>query len=135
MVRSYERIFDQSTGPKRVTARSKVINSASSMMDLWPESNESSTAAVSATRVAVNDGDFDSANQFFERIPANSPMRGQLASKIGQQIWGDRKNAADDDARKAVTTNARNFLAIAVESADPATMSLSLIHISEPRDS
>lgn len=125
MVRSYERIFDQSTGPKRVTARSKVINSASSMMDLWPESNESSTAAVSATRVAVNDGDFDSANQFFERIPANSPMRGQLASKIGQQIWGDRKNAADDDARKAVTTNARNFLAIAVESADPATMSFS----------
>ena len=125
MVRSYERIFDQSTGPKRVTARSKVINSASSMMDLWPESNESSTAAVSATRVAVNDGDFDSANQFFERIPANSPMRGQLASKIGQQIWGDRKNAADDEARKAVTNNARNFLAIAVESTDPATMSFS----------
>ena len=48
-----------------------------------------------------------------------------MASKIGQQIWGDRKNAANDDARKAVTTNARNFLAIAVESADPATMSFS----------
>lgn len=125
MVRSYERIFDQSTGPKRVTARNKVIDSASSMMELWPDSSDSSSSAVSATRVAVIDEDFDSANQFFERIPANSPMRGQLASKIGQQIWGNRKNAADDEARKAATINARKYLSIAVESADPATMSFS----------
>ena len=123
MVRSYEQIFDSSTGPARETAKSKVINGAAKMMNLWPDSSESSSAAVTATRVAVLDDDFDEANQFFESIPADSPLRSQLASRIGQQIWSGRKSAVGDDARKMVVSNAKKFLGIAIESAEPAAMS------------
>ncbi|WP_148619045.1 hypothetical protein [Mariniblastus fucicola] len=125
MVRSYEKMFDSSTGQDRVAARDKVIDAASAMMEMWPDASESSAAAVSATRVAVIDDDFDSANRFFERIPANSPTRGPLASRIGQQIWGERKSATTDDAKQKITDNARKYLTIAVESADPAAMDFS----------
>lgn len=125
MVRSYERVFNAESGPARLTARNKVIDSATMMMDVWPDSNEASEAAVSATRVAVIDGDFESADRFFNNMPANSPTRGQLASKIGQEIWGKRKNATDAEAKTVITKNAHRFLSIAVESADPATMSFS----------
>ena len=125
MVRSYERIFDQSTGPKRESAKNKVIDAAKSMMELWPDSREASSASVSATRLAVIDEDFEAAIEFFEQIPADSPLRGQLASRMGQQIWTGRKNAADDGARKSATESARELLTIAADSEEPAEMSFS----------
>lgn len=125
MVRGYERMFDTTTGEVRATAKQKVIDSAMAMMDVWPDSTESSTAAVSATRVAVIDNDFEAANRFFERIPATSPTRGPLASRIGQQIWSGRKNAATDQEKQEQTQRAKEFLAIAIEGTDLATMDFS----------
>ena len=125
MVRSYERIFDESTGAKRETAKNNVIEAAKAMMELWPDSREASSASVSATRLAVIDEDFEAAIEFFEQIPADSPQRGQLASRMGNQIWTGRKNAADDQARKAATESARKLLTIAADSEDPAEMSFS----------
>jgi len=125
MVRGYERMYDSTTDDVRETAKRKVIDAASAMMAAWPDSKESAAAAVSAARVAVNDGDFEAAKGFFEQIPASSPTRGQLASRIGRQIWTSRKNAADDQERQEKTQRARDFLAIAAENADPATMNFS----------
>ncbi len=125
MVRSYERMFDAATGPARESARGKVIESANGMLNRWPESAESSSASVSATRVAVIDEDFEAAKDFFSKIPQDSPNRAALAARLGQQIWGDRKTAADETAKQTATENAKGFLAIASEEADPATMDFS----------
>ncbi len=140
MVRGYERMFDTTTDDVRATAKRNVIESASSMMDVWPDSNESSSAAISATRVAVIDNDFDAANRFFERIPASSPTRSELASRIGQQIWSARKTAANEQQRLEKTKRAKEFLAVAVENVDPATMDFStavaaLYHVDACRES
>jgi tetratricopeptide (TPR) repeat protein len=125
MVRSYEKMFDTSNGEDRETAKKKVIDSATVMMNVWAASKESAGAAVSATRVAVIDSDFEAAKEFFRQIPQDSPTRGQLASKIGQQIWGGRKTAKDDQERQQITQRAREFLQIAFESSDPASMNFS----------
>ena len=125
MVRSYERLFDTTTDDIRAAAKRKVIESATSMMDVWPDSDQSSSAAVSATRVAVIDGDFEAAKAFFENIPQTSSTRGQLASRIGQQIWGGRKSATNDQELQEQTQRAKEFLEISVEGVDPATMSFS----------
>ena len=126
MVRSYERIFDSSTGPGRDLARDKIIEAASAMSTRWADSNESASAAVAATRVAVLDGDFEAADRFFSKIPANSPNRGPLAAKIGQEIWGQRKTATDEKQRMKVAKSAKQFLSAAIENSDPATMNFSI---------
>ena len=122
MVRSYEKIFDSSTGDARRVARERVIDSASQMLERWAGADESAAAAVAATRVAVIDGDFAAANRFFAKIPAASPTRGPLASRIGQQIWSGRSKAEDEAAKTKMTESAKGFFAAAVENADPATM-------------
>ena len=144
MVRSYERMFDAATAAKddaaQQTALAKVLGAATTMRDVWPDTTESSSAAVSATRVAVIAQKFDEAKAFFDRIPADSPTRATLASRIGQQIWGQRKNAANDDEKQQTTTKAREFLAIAIDNGDPATMDFStavaaLYHVDACRES
>ena len=126
-VRSYEKMFDDAPDADRETAKRKVIDAAGSMMSVWPDSSESAGAAVSATRVAIVDGDFEAAKEFFQRIPENSgsATRSQLASKIGQQIWSSRKAAPGKRTRQKLTERASEFLQIAFEGSDPASMDFS----------
>jgi hypothetical protein len=125
MVRSYERMFDSANGPAKLSARNNVIKGATAMMELWPDSADSSAAAVSATRVAVLDADFVAAKRFFQKVPEDSPNRPSLASRIGQDVWGQRKLAATDADKMKTTETAKHFLAIAVEDSDPASMNFS----------
>ncbi len=121
MVRSYEKLYDAADPADKASVFSQVSDGATLVMDRWPDGAGVASAAVAATRVAVLEKRFDQANDFFDRIPVQSTARAALASRLGQQVWSSRKNA-DEDTKKQLAAQAKNFLDIAVGSKDPAEM-------------
>jgi hypothetical protein len=125
MVRSYERLYDDADDDEKPAAKQRVVASAIGMLDLWPNSKDSAVAATAVTRVAVLEKDFATAKQYFDRIPAGSPVRSQLASRIGQEIWGSRKTANSDAEKKEIAKQANQFLSAAVEGVEVSAMDFS----------
>ena len=122
MVRSYEKLYDAADPADKASLYSQVADGASMVMDRWPDGSGAGSAAVSATKVAVLQNDYATANRFFDRIGTDSTARSPLASRLGQKIWSSRRKATSDEQKNQMTEQARNFLDIAVDGKDLAAM-------------
>lgn len=65
-----------------------VMQIAEYIVETWPQQKEGVDALVTLVSFMIQDGQWERASQFLERIPQDSPRRADAELRLGQSIWG-----------------------------------------------
>ena len=72
----------------------------------WPGTPEAIRSADTMAKIALTNKDFAAATKYMETIPKSSPMRAQLALRMGSSVWFSyEKDETKDPAKLQTTTD------------------------------
>ena len=84
---SYMRLYGESKQADKSFESAKIRDTAEYMLKHWPTEAEAEDAALALLNFAIADRRLDDAMGYLEKIPANSPRRGQWELYAGQVLW------------------------------------------------
>ncbi len=87
---SHQRIYQQVEGEAaKASQAERVAAIAELILQNWPGQPQASSALSMLVGLRVQKGELDRAVQLLERIPADSPQRGDAELRIGQALWSE----------------------------------------------
>lgn len=89
VVNAYTRIYDSAADQDKAFEKQRLVQVCQQVVELWPGSSESDTAANVRARLALADNDFAVAQQFLERISTNANSRSAVGLQVSQRLWFD----------------------------------------------
>ncbi len=85
---SYLRLYgDGSQASQAAFASAATVRVADYLAATWPTKKEAQNALVTLVSFMVQRGDVERARAYLDRIPADSPRRGEAELKTGQALW------------------------------------------------
>ena len=115
MVRSYSNLLDAANPDDKKFESTRLVNACNAIIKRWSGSSEAGTAASTMARLSIVNKDYDTAQEYFLKIPKDSPQRGALGISVGKQLWAGVKpkiSAGEDPATyKEQADNAKQYLA------------------------
>ena len=118
LIQSYSQLHDLAGDQDKSYEKNRLKETCMAVVDRWPGSKEAGSAASTMTRLAINDNDFATAEEYFAQIPQNIDYRGSLATRLGQRMWFNFKsesqqvNAESNSEIPAEVQNAKSYLEI-----------------------
>ncbi len=112
-IRSYVQLIADSPDEDHEFEIAKLNSLTRHTLTKWPGSNEASLAARLSAVTAMQNGDFDTAIELLEKIPADYPSRSRLAARLGQKLWFQHKSTANSDdeaSQKVKIQQAKKYL-------------------------
>lgn len=125
MIRSYSQLHTMAGEGDKAFERNRLTEACRAIVERWPGSNEAGSAANTLTRLAIIDGNFATAQEYFGQVSQNATYRPSLASKLGQRMWFDyRAKSAGGKSEELETqlNHTRDYLQTAVENANPENL-------------
>lgn len=123
MIRSYSTLMDKAEESDKAFERERLSKACVAVLKRWPGSGEAGLAASTMTRIALNEKNFEEAEQYFLKIPSDASYRPALGSRLGQRMWFDyrakvKSGASADDAKlKTQLANAKKYMSDGVKNA------------------
>ncbi len=120
---AYAELYNRSpAGPSKEFARERMMAMADHVTRRWPTSPEAGDAWITLIETAVIDEDIAAALGYLEKLPADSPRRGEAEVMLGRACWVQwlraiRRDDADRpgaDVLEGMLARARSLLASGV---------------------
>ena len=105
VVKSYPRMGN---GPGAVESSDsqRLAKVCEQVIKRWPGTPEAIRSADTMAKIALTNKDFAAAAKYMETIPKSSPMRAELALKMGSSVWFSYdKDETKDPAKLQTTTD------------------------------
>jgi len=84
---SWVRLYGESKGDARAYEISQIERVAEMTFQRWPDQDEAEEAALTLVNFAAAAGKVERAAEYLNKIPADSPRRGQAELRAGQALW------------------------------------------------
>jgi len=84
---SYLKLYDENETEDKLFETERIISIAEYAVDKWPNQPEGINALNTLVPFMINADELDRAREFIDRMPANSPKRGEAELKLGQALW------------------------------------------------
>ena len=98
MLASFIKLYGDPKQADKSFESQKIRETAEYILAQWPTEAEAEDAALSLLNFAINDRRLDDALGYLNRIPADSPRRGQSDLYAGQALWAAYLKAAQAPA-------------------------------------
>ncbi|MHC4177371.1 MAG: hypothetical protein ACYSWU_07685 [Planctomycetota bacterium] len=84
---AYVRLFNDAKPDDRQFEADRMIGIAEYITQLWQGEPLAAEAWKTLIRTALSSGDLDKAQEFLQKVPADSPGRGEIELMTGQRLW------------------------------------------------
>jgi len=101
-------LYEQSKDKDRSFEVAQIMRMAELTFKRWPNEQEAEDAALTLVNFAAMSGEFQRALEYLNKIPADSPRRGQAELRAGQALWASylRDLRLPDDQRMSAEKRA-----------------------------
>ena len=84
---AYAKILENGSPAENQFEIDRMIDIATKITKLWPDSPDAGDAWMALVRNAVKAKDYAKAREFMQRIPETSPQRGEAELLVGRSLW------------------------------------------------
>lgn len=101
---SYINLYSANASDDKTFETNRIMEVADFIIKKWPEQQEAEEAINTIIPFLIQDGKLEEALGYVERIPEDSPRRGEVELKVGQALWSSylqslqQARAADPEA-------------------------------------
>ena len=128
LYREEGKLAEGETPADRSFERERLVELCDLIFSTWPGSRQSEQAGLVMTLLSLAEGDLVEANDYLERVPANSPSRPPVVLEVGNRLWQmyvreKRRGETDAAGLAAMRDKAQSRLQDGIVSLDASTVS------------
>jgi tetratricopeptide (TPR) repeat protein len=91
---AYVKLFNAAEPEQRQFEAERMVDIAEYITRLWQGERLAAEAWMTLIRTALGDDDFDKAQEYLQKVPADSPRRGEIELTTGQRLWASYLQAS-----------------------------------------